>query len=66
MAHIRVRTGYALIVKLLRKLCELLVGYRAYQDTIQTSEAMTAWDGLLAACELFLEVVQDPRTIEEA
>lgn len=66
MAHIRVRTGYVLIVKLLRKICQLLLFYRAYQETIQTSEAMSAWDGLMTACEVFLDTVQDPRTIPEA
>lgn len=65
MSHIRFRTGYVLIVKLLRKLCQLLLNYRAYQETIQTEEAMSAWDGLMAACELFLAVVADPRTIDE-
>lgn len=64
MAHIRRRTGYVLIVSLLRKICELLLEYRAYQQTIQTEAAMSAWDGLMAACETFLSVVVDPRTIE--
>lgn len=65
MAHVNKRTGYVLIVLLLRKLCKLLLNYRAYQATIQTEAAMTAWDGLMTACEVFIEVVQDPRTISE-
>lgn len=66
MAHVRKVTGYVLIVSLLRKLCQLLLKFRAYQTTIQTEAAMTAWDGLMTACELFLDVVVDPRTIDEA
>lgn len=65
MAHIRKRTGYVLIVFFLRKICQLLVEYRDYQMTIQSTSAMSAWDGLYTACNLFMEVVVDPRTISE-
>lgn len=65
MAHINKRNGYVLIVLLLRKLCKLLLNYRAHQATFQSAAAMDAWDGLMAACELFIELVQDPRTISE-
>lgn len=63
MAHIRRRTGYVLIVLLLRQVCDLLLRYRDYQSTIQTTLAMDAWDGLFTACEVFMEVVVDPRTM---
>lgn len=66
MAHVRRRTGFVLIVLLLNKICKLLVAYRDYQSTIQTSEAMAAWDGLYTACQLFIELVADPRVIPEA
>lgn len=65
MAHVRVRTGYVLIVSLLRRVCKLLLKYRDYQATIQSEAAMTAWDGVFTACELFIETVADPRTIVE-
>jgi len=66
MAHVRVRTGYAKIITLISIVCRLLLKYRDYQATIQTTEAMTAWDGLFTACEVFREVVADPRTMEES
>ena len=65
MAHVRVRTGYVVIVTALRAVCKWLLKYRDYQATIQTTEAMAVWDGLFTACELFIELVVDPRTIEE-
>lgn len=65
MSHIRQKTGYVTIVKLLAIICRLLLKYREYQASIQTPTAMAAWDGLMDACELFLEVVVDPRTILE-
>lgn len=66
MAHIRVRTGYVLIVTLLDKVCTLLLRYRDYQESIQSAPAMAAWDGLFEACELFKAVVVDPRTMTES
>lgn len=63
MAHTRKRTGYVVIVLALRQICKWLLEYRAYQATIQTEAAMGAWDGLMVACETFLELVVDPRTI---
>lgn len=66
MAHIRTRTGYATIIRLLGIICGLLLTYRDYQATIQNEAAMNAWDGLFTACELFKELVADPRTISEA
>jgi len=66
MAHVRSRTGYATIVRLLNIICGLLLTYRDYQATIQNEAAMSAWDGLFAACEAFKELVADPRTMPEA
>lgn len=61
MADVPYRTGIPSILKLLTKICALLVAFRPVVGLFLTPPQLSAWDGLLEACNLFSEVVTNPR-----
>lgn len=61
MSHIPYRTGIPSILKLLHKICQLLVAFRPVVALFLTEGQMEKWDALLVACEAFRETVPNPR-----
>lgn len=61
MSHIPYRTGTTTILKLLTKVCKLLVAFRPVVALFLTVPQLAAWDGLLEACEVFRNTVPNPR-----